>query len=70
MADKQVMEISILPSGEVKIAVKCVPGAACEAVSAAIEQSLGTVKNRERTSEYYLEENEETVGVGSGRGSP
>lgn len=68
MADKQVMEISILPSGEVKLTVKCVPGAACEAVSAAIEQSLGTVKTRERTTEYYLETNEETATVGHGRG--
>lgn len=64
MADKQIMEITILPSGEVKIAVKCVPGAACEAVSAAIEKSLGTVKSRERTSEYYEETVEETVKVG------
>lgn len=68
MADKQVMEISILPSGEVKITVKCVPGAACEAVSAALEQSLGTVKDRERTTEYYLESVDETATVGSGRG--
>jgi hypothetical protein len=68
MADKQVMEISILPSGEVKITVKCVPGAACEAVSAALEQSLGTVKDRERTTEYYQESVDETATVGTGRG--
>jgi len=66
MSDKQVMEISILPSGEVKIQVKCVPGAACEAVSAALEQSLGRIKDREHTSEYYEEAVDETVTVGRG----
>lgn len=66
MSDKQIMEISILPSGEVKIAVKCVPGAACEAVSAAIESSLGSIKDRVHTSEYYEEPVSETVTVGRG----
>ncbi len=64
MADKQVMEIQILPSGEVKITVKCVPGAACEAVSAALEQSLGSVKDKQRTSEFYEEVATETQTVG------
>lgn len=67
MANKQVMEITILPSGEVKLTVKCVPGAACEAVSAAIEQALGTVKNRERTTEFYEESVETTQTIGIGR---
>jgi hypothetical protein len=49
------MEITILPNGEVSIRVLCVPGAACEAVSAGLEQSLGTVKSKERTAEYYQE---------------
>lgn len=64
MSQKQVMEIQILPSGEVKLIVKCVPGAACEAVSAAIEASLGTVKTKERTAEYYEESVETTQTVG------
>ena len=64
---KQVMEIQILPSGEVKLLVKCVPGAACEAVSAAIESSLGTVKSKERTNEFYEEANvDQTITAGRG----
>ena len=55
MADKQKMEITILPNGEVSIKVLCVPGAACEAVSASLEESLGKVKSKERTAEYYQE---------------
>jgi hypothetical protein len=35
--------------------VLCVPGAACESVSAALESSLGKVKAKERTAEYYQE---------------
>lgn len=66
MSDKQVMEISILPSGEVKILVKCVAGAACEAVSAAIEESLGNIKDRQHTSEYFEDGVQETVTVGRG----
>lgn len=67
MSQKQIMEIQILPSGEVKLTVKCVPGAACEAVSAAIEQSLGTVKDKQRTNEYYEEAQvDTTLTVGRG----
>ena len=58
MADKQKMEITILPNGEVSIKVLCVPGAACESVSAALESSLGKVKAKERTAEYYQESTE------------
>ncbi len=55
MADKQKMEITILPNGEVSIKVLCVPGPSCEQVSAALEKSLGKVKAREHTAEYYQE---------------
>ena len=60
MAEKQKMEITILPNGEVSIKVLCVPGPSCEQVSAALEESLGTVKSRERTAEYYQQELETT----------
>jgi len=60
MADKQKMEITILPNGEVSIKVLCVPGPSCEQVSRALEESLGKVKAREKTVEYYQEELEKT----------
>lgn len=71
MADKQKMEITILPSGEVSIKVLCVPGPSCEQVSAALEDSLGKVEAKERTAEYYqeplaVEEIEPKSGAGSG----
>ena len=55
MADKQKMEITILPNGEVSIKVLCVPGPSCESVSKALEESLGHVKAKERTAEFYQE---------------
>ena len=55
MGEKQKMEITILPNGEVSIKVLCVPGPSCEQVSAALEESLGKVKAREHTAEYYQE---------------
>jgi hypothetical protein len=60
VADKQKMEITILPNGEVSIKVLCVAGPSCESVSAALEQSLGKVKGKERTAEYYQEAQETT----------
>jgi Protein of unknown function (DUF2997) len=55
VADKQKMEITILPNGEVSIKVLCVAGPSCESVSRALEESLGSVKAKERTAEYYQE---------------
>jgi DUF2997 family protein len=60
MSDKQKMEITILPSGEVSIKVLCVAGPSCEQVSKALEESLGKVKAREHTAEYYQEALETT----------
>jgi hypothetical protein len=68
MADKQKMQITILPSGEVSIQVLCVPGPACESVSAALEESLGKVRSKERTAEYY-EEPLETHGIAQKSGT-
>lgn len=60
MADKQKMEITILPNGEVSIKVLCVAGPSCQQVSAALEQSLGKVKSDEKTAEFYQETFETT----------
>ena len=69
MADKQKMEITILPNGEVSIKVLCVAGPSCEQVSAALEASLGKTKGKERTAEFYQEstvETEVTAGTKTG----
>lgn len=51
----QEIEISILPDGRVEYTVKGVKGAACESISALLEQ-LGKVETAERTGEYYEDE--------------
>lgn len=67
MADKQKMEITILPNGEVSIKVLCVAGPSCESVSAALEASLGKVKAREKTAEYYEEHVEQVTEITAGK---
>ena len=51
--ESQEMEITISPSGEVKIQVKGVHGAQCLDLTKGLEQGLGTVEDRQLTSEYY-----------------
>lgn len=54
MAQRRELEIEITPTGEVKVQVKCVPGAACLEETKFLENALGsTIKDRELTSDYY-----------------
>lgn len=57
MAQRRELEIEITPTGEVKVTVKCVPGAACVDETKFLEEALGgEIKARELTSEYYQEQ--------------
>ncbi|GIK73690.1 MAG: hypothetical protein BroJett021_26780 [Chloroflexota bacterium] len=58
----QEIEISILPDGRVEYTIKGVKGAACESISALLEQ-LGKVETAERTGEYYEDETRVDVTV-------
>jgi hypothetical protein len=58
----QEIEISILPDGRVEYTIKGVKGAACEDISALLEQ-LGKVETSERTGEYYEDETRVDVAV-------
>lgn len=53
MAQRQQIEFTIRPDGTVEEKVTGVGGPACEDVTRGIEQALGKVEDRERTSEYY-----------------
>jgi hypothetical protein len=48
----QEIEIAILPDGRIEYTIKGVKGAACESLSAVLEQ-LGRVESSERTGEFY-----------------
>ena len=56
MADKTELEITIGPDGEVRIVTHGLKGQACLAATKDLEKALGEVKQREKTREFYLEE--------------
>ena len=54
MAQRKELEITISPTGEVSVQVKCVPGQACLEETKFLEDALGNnVKDRQLTSDYY-----------------
>jgi hypothetical protein len=58
----QEIAITILPDGRVEYPIKGVKGAACETISALLEQ-LGKVEKSERTGEYFEDETQVDVTV-------
>lgn len=66
MAERHEIEIEITPEGEVKLTVKGVSGQSCVDLTKGIEEALGIVVDRQKTSEYYQDEAvvEDTVKVG------
>ncbi len=56
MAKKEEMEITINKNGEVEIHVQGVDGTSCLKLTKELEEALGIVTNREKTSEFYKEE--------------
>jgi hypothetical protein len=58
----QEIAITILPDGRVEYTIKGVKGAACETISALLEQ-LGKVEKSERTGEYFEDETQVDVTV-------
>ncbi|MEZ4656033.1 MAG: DUF2997 domain-containing protein [Caldilineaceae bacterium] len=61
---KQEIEITILPDGAIEYTIKGVKGAACENISALLEQ-LGQLQHEERTGEFYERDEEAHIAVGS-----
>ena len=53
MPNKQQIEFVIKPDGSVEERVMGVSGPDCEKITEAIEDALGKVTDRERTSEFY-----------------
>jgi hypothetical protein len=63
MMDREEIEIAVLPDGRVEYTIKGVKGAACESLSALLEQ-LGRIEREERTGEYYEREPESHLHLG------
>ena len=56
MAMRREIEVKIGPDGSVSFEVKCVKGESCMDLTKALEDRLGTVVERERTPEFYQQE--------------
>lgn len=64
MANRHDLEINISDSGEVEITVKGVAGTSCTEITKDLEDMLGIVTDRGKTSEYYKTPVEGTVHIG------
>jgi hypothetical protein len=53
VADKIEIELVFTPEGEVRLQTRGLKGKTCLTETESLEKALGTVKERERTSEYY-----------------
>lgn len=53
MADKQEIELFISEDGELKVHIKGIKGSSCLKVLDSLANDLGTIKDKELTSEYY-----------------
>ena len=56
MAVRQEIDIQIMPDGEVKLVVRGAPGEACLDLTKKLEEELGVVIERQKTSEFYQSE--------------
>ena len=56
MADKAELEITIGADGGVRIVTHGLKGEACLAETAELEKALGTVRTREKTREFYQQD--------------
>jgi hypothetical protein len=56
VAEKAQLEISIGADGQVRIVTHGLKGEACLAETKELEKELGSVKSREKTREYYQQE--------------
>ncbi|MSP60321.1 MAG: DUF2997 domain-containing protein [Myxococcales bacterium] len=62
MAQKKQLQISISPTGEVSVTVKCIDGQSCVDETKFLENALGnTIESRELTEDYYKQGEVDTV---------
>lgn len=61
--NREEIEITIQPDGQISYLIKGVKGSACEDISALLER-LGQVEHEERTGEYYEKDDDARVHIG------
>jgi hypothetical protein len=55
MAEKHEITITIAPDGSVQLETRGLVGESCLGETKDLEQALGRVENRAKTSEYYVQ---------------
>jgi hypothetical protein len=63
MATKQELNITISKDGKVQIKVNGVDGPKCLELTKDLEQELGIVTSREKTSEFYKEQSSDDISI-------
>ena len=58
MAERHDLNITISEEGEIELKVEGVSGPKCLKITEILEEDLGEVLSREKTSEFYKNENE------------
>ena len=53
MAEKIEIELVFTPEGEVRMKTRGLKGKTCMEETESLEKAIGTVKDREKTSEFY-----------------
>ncbi|MDC7224759.1 MAG: DUF2997 domain-containing protein [Spirochaetales bacterium] len=66
MAEKQEMEITIDKDGQVQIHVQGVDGKSCLELTKDLEEALGVVTTREKTGDYFKEEDKQESHIYTG----
>jgi hypothetical protein len=70
MAKKQELEFSIDDDGKISIKVVGAQGPECLELTKAIEEALGVVTDRKKTSDFYVEKKDQKIeGQRGGEGS-
>jgi predicted transcriptional regulator len=60
---KEEIEITIRPDGQIEYTIKGVKGAACDTISTLLEQ-LGKIQAERHTGEYYEQEGDAHLNLG------
>jgi hypothetical protein len=63
MATRQDLNITISKDGKVEIKVSGVEGPRCLEITKDLEEALGIVTNREKTSDFYKDQTSEDISI-------
>ena len=60
---REEITVTITPDGRAAVTVKGVGGPRCEELTAELEKALGTIREKQRTAEYYQAQKRTTISI-------